>query len=204
MDPQAQKDLKILGEFAKGGALSQRSLSKRAGIALGLTNLYLKRLVRKGYIKLVNVKKNRLLYLITPQGLAEKSRLTREYMAHSLQLYREARLSLCACLHGLAETGAKRVAIVGTGEAAELAYLSLQEMGAEVIGVFEEGPGFGEFLGMRVRDLPELATADFDCVVVASFEPSEGRVNTLEALGISQDLITTLRAQIGVTELPEK
>ena len=193
MDPQAQRDLRILGEVAKGGSLSQRSLSKRAGIALGLTNLYLKRLVRKGYIKLVNVKKNRLLYLITPQGLAEKARLTREYMAYSLQLYREARLSLCACLDGVAETGAKRVVIVGTGEAAELAYLSLQEMGAEVVGVFDEGPGSGEFLGMRVHDLQELPTADFDRVVVASFEPSDGRVRTLEALGLPPEVITTLR-----------
>ncbi|MFQ5656925.1 MAG: winged helix-turn-helix transcriptional regulator [Candidatus Methylomirabilales bacterium] len=193
MDSQAQRNLKILGEVAKGEALSQRSLSRRAGIALGLTNLYLKRLVRKGYIKLVNVKKNRLLYLITPQGLAEKARLTREYMAYSLQLYREARLSLRACLDGLAESGIKRVVIVGTGEAAELAYLSLQEMGAEVVGVFDEEPCSSEFLGMRVRDLRELPTAHFDRVVVASFEPSEGKISTLEALGLSPDLITTLR-----------
>ncbi|MFQ5880852.1 MAG: winged helix-turn-helix transcriptional regulator [Candidatus Methylomirabilales bacterium] len=193
MDSQAQKDLKILAEIAKGEGLSQRSLSKRVGIALSLTNLYLKRLVRKGYVKLINVKKNRLLYLITPQGIAEKARLTREYMAYSLQLYREARLSLRASLQDLRETGAKRVAIVGTGEAAELAYLSLQEMGAELVGVFDEGPVTGEFLGMPVLGLDQLPAADFDRVVVASFEPSEGQLRTLEALGIRADRIVGLR-----------
>ena len=60
----------------------------------GLTNIYLKRLVRKGYIKCVNVQSNRITYLITPRGIAEKARLTYEFMDYSLHLYGEVRQHL--------------------------------------------------------------------------------------------------------------
>src|SRR5256885_14033142 len=94
MNLEARRDLNVLDAVARDQNITQRSLAAKLGIALGLTNIYLKRLIRKGYIKCINVHSNRLLYLITPQGIAEKSRLTYMYMEHSLQLYREVRRHL--------------------------------------------------------------------------------------------------------------
>src|SRR5262245_24628956 len=85
------RDLEVLEAVAEDQLITQRGLAARLGIALGLTNLYMRRLVRKGLIKCVNVQSNRLRYLITPRGIAEKSRLTFEYMEYSLFLYRQVR-----------------------------------------------------------------------------------------------------------------
>src|SRR5690349_21437406 len=118
--------------------MTQRGLATRLGIALGLTNLYLKRLVRKGYIKCVNVQSNRVLYLITPKGIAEKTRLTYEFLDYSLKVYREGRRHLKTMLEPYAQQASARIAIYGTGEAAELAYLCLKELGLEPVAVFAD------------------------------------------------------------------
>src|SRR5437773_5948450 len=132
MKPNRARDLEILTAIGEGAPLTQRALSKRLGVALGLCNLYLKRLARKGYIKIVEfprkpAARKRLRYLLTPRGMAEKTRLTYEHMAYSLNLYRRARRTLRQSLGGLADRGAKRIALCGAGEAAELAYPTLRE-----------------------------------------------------------------------------
>src|SRR5205807_3235936 len=71
MDIEAHRDLKLLEEVEKDSRVTQRGLAHQLGIALGLTNIYLKRLVRKGYIKCVNVQSNRISYLITPRHRPE-------------------------------------------------------------------------------------------------------------------------------------
>ena len=126
MDIEARRHLRLLEAVEEDSRVTQRGLAVKLGIALGLTNIYLKRLVRKGYIKCVNVQSNRLSYLITPRGIAEKVRLTYEFMDYSLHLYSEVRQHLRGMLHECAASGS-RIAIYGRGEAAEIAYLSLKE-----------------------------------------------------------------------------
>src|SRR5947207_10896157 len=153
MDIEAHRDLKLLEAVEADSRVTQRSLASRLGIALGLTNIYLRRLVRKGYIKCVNVQSNRISYLITPRGIAEKARLTYEYMDYSLHLYSEVRRHLRQVLQECSATN-RRVAIFGRGEAAELAYLSLKECGLEPVAIFDLDGGH-EFLGMPVRAIRE-------------------------------------------------
>src|SRR3954465_13543435 len=98
MDIEAHRDLKLLEAVERDWRVTQRSLASTLGIAPGLTNVYLKRLVRKGYIKCVNVQSNRISYLITPRGIAEKARLTYEFMDYSLHLYGEVRKHLRAVI----------------------------------------------------------------------------------------------------------
>ena len=93
---------------------------------------------------------HRLKYLVTPRGLAHKTRLTYEYLRYSLQLYGQVQQSFRSALGPLAEDGVKRVALCGTGEAAELAYLTLRELGLEPARIFDDTPG-GLFLGVAVR-----------------------------------------------------
>jgi len=148
LDIEAHRDLKLLEAVEQDSRVTQRSLAQQLGIALGLTNIYLKRLVRKGYIKCVNVQSNRISYLITPRGIAEKARLTYEFLDYSLHLYGEVRQHLRSVLQDCAAAG-RRVAIYGRGEAAELAYLSLKECGLEPVAIFDVDSGT-EFLGMPV------------------------------------------------------
>src|SRR5258705_11991068 len=126
MDIEAHRELKMLEAVEQDCRVTQRGLAGQLGIALGLTNIYLKRLVRKGYIKCVNVRSNRISYLITARGIAEKARLTYEFMDYSLHLYGEVRQHLRGMLQECASAD-RRVAICGRVEAAELAYPSLRE-----------------------------------------------------------------------------
>src|SRR5215813_14909457 len=107
IERQAERDLEILTAIGEGRPLSQRALAQRLGVALGLTNLLLKRLARKGSIKIVEFPKKpaarkRLRYLLTPKGIAEKSRLTYEHMSYALNLYRRTRETLRQTLAELA------------------------------------------------------------------------------------------------------
>jgi DNA-binding MarR family transcriptional regulator len=197
MERNVERDLEILTAIGEGRPLTQRALAQRLGVALGLTNLYLKRLARKGFIKVVEfpqkpAARKRLRYLVTPTGIAEKSRLTYEHMAYSLSLFRRARQTLRESLALLPEVGMKRIALYGTGEAAELAYLALKEFGLEPVGVFAQDAG-GAFLGFTVRSLAELAQEDVDGVVVATFDPPEPHVVELTAVGLPPQKLLTLR-----------
>lgn len=185
------RDLEVLEAVTQDREISQRGLAARLGIALGLTNLYVKRLVRKGFIKCVNVQSNRLMYLITPRGIAEKARLTYEYMEYSLHVYRQVRSHLRRVLEPLRQSG-KRVAIYGVGEAAELAYISLREAGLEPAAIFD-GDGTGQFLGTAVRDIRDRDSAAFDLLIVATLEPPDALVAQLLAAGVPRDKLVTLR-----------
>jgi DNA-binding MarR family transcriptional regulator len=197
MERQGERDLEILTAIEEGEPLTQRALAQRLGVALGLANLYLKRLARKGYIKIVEfprkpAARKRLRYLLTPRGVAEKTRLGYEHMTYSLNLYRRARERLRQSLGRLSESGAKRIALYGTGEAAELAYLTLKELGLEPLGVFAAETD-GQFLGFAVRPLAELGGEEFDVVIVATFDRPERPVAELAARGVSAGRILTLR-----------
>jgi hypothetical protein len=107
-------------------------------------------------------------------------------------LYRRARQTLRESLGQLPEGGMKRIALYGTGEAAELAYLTLKEFGLEPVGVFSRD-GAGTFLGFPVRRLAEIPGEEIDGVVVATFEPPEGHVAELLAIGVPAEKLLTLR-----------
>ena len=197
MKPTQARDLEILTAVDEGGALTQRALAQRLGVALGLTNLYLKRLSRKGYLKIVEfprkpATRKRLRYLLTPKGITEKTRLTYEHMSYALNLYRRTRETLRHTLAELAPAGAKRIALYGTGDAAELAYLTLREFGLEPVAVFA-AQGGTDFLGYRVRTAAELTQEEIDRVIVATFERPEPVVAELTALGVPAAKLVTLR-----------
>jgi DNA-binding MarR family transcriptional regulator len=187
---ESRRDLQLLEALEHEATITQRTLASRLGMALGLTNLYLKRLVRKGYVKCVTVSPNRLVYSLTPKGMARKARLTYEFMKYSLDFYRDARQHL---RRSLVETVAeqKRVAIFGTGDAAELVFLLIRDMGLELVAVFADGEG--RFLGLPVRSIDDHATVPYDVLVVAVLERPAGTVKRLGQLGVPSEKIVMLR-----------
>lgn len=192
MDVEARRELTVLDAVSRNQHITQRSLAAKLGIALGLTNIYLKRLIRKGYIKCINVQSNRLLYLITPQGIAEKTRLTYEFMDYSLHLYREVRQHLSEVLRPCREDGVRQIAVYGTGEAAELAYLSLKEHGLEPVAIFAAEAG-GTFLGMPIRGLDHCSDVAFDRLIVATLDKPDPLVGMLVRHGIPAEKLLTLK-----------
>jgi ribosomal protein S25 len=191
MDVEAHRDLRLLEAVHEDSRVTQRGLASKLGIALGLANIYLKRMIHKGYIKVVNVQSNRISYLITPRGIAEKARLTYEFMDYSLHLYGEVRQHLREAMQDCAAAG-KRVAIYGSGEAAELAYLSLKESGLDPVAVFDQSGG-RVFLGMPVQPIAEHAGVEFDLMIVATLDRSGQPLDDLIKLGIPREKLFPLR-----------
>jgi DNA-binding Lrp family transcriptional regulator len=191
MDIEAHRDLQLLEAVEADSRVTQRGLSTQLGIALGLTNIYLKRLVRKGYIKCVNVQSNRITYLLTPHGIAEKLRLTYEFMDYSLHLYGEVRQHLRAVIRECAAAD-RRVAIFGRGEAAELSYLTLKEFGLEPLAIFDVEGGH-EFLGMPVLPISQHVNVAYDLMIVATLENSGQPVARLIREGVPPEKLFPLR-----------
>jgi DNA-binding MarR family transcriptional regulator len=132
MDPKAEQDLWILEQIEQNPDITQADLAGRLGVAVGSVNWYLKRLVNKGHIKVRQMQRRRLRYLITPKGVAEKVRLTYEYMHFSLQVYREVRAEAQRLLDEVQAAGYNEVHIDGSGDVAEICRLTCLERGVKV------------------------------------------------------------------------
>jgi DNA-binding MarR family transcriptional regulator len=187
----------LLLEIEAGHAVSQRHLAQRLGIALGLTNLLLRRIVAKGWVKAVHIRPNRVRYLLTPAGITAKARLTREYLEGTLKFYTEVRErvrerfgELSAELDALG--GPKRIVFFGAGEIAEIGYVSLQETDLQLVAVVDSvrtKPFFGLPVHPPDRLHPvALDGSAFDRLVVMSFE-TDGIADTLERRGVSTDRV---------------
>ncbi len=164
----AEITLGILNAVHANERITQRSVAQDLGIALGLANAYLKRCARKGLIKVSQAPANRYAYYLTPQGFAEKSRLTAEYLSDSFRFFRSARSQCTDALHEAAARRWYRVALYGASELAEVASLC-EAPGVSVVSVIDPGHGQNSF-----AHLPVVATLD-----------SAGEVDAL--------LLTTLR-----------
>jgi DNA-binding MarR family transcriptional regulator len=191
MDLQGQRDLILLSELDRNGGATQRGLATKLGVALGLTNLYLKRLARKGYIKITNIPRNRIRYLLTPQGFAEKSRLTYQYMQYSLSYYRDMRGRLKDMLSSLEGIHDQRVAICGTGELAELTYLALREMNIDCIG-FVDGNTRETFLSCPVSSPDRIAGWQLDRVLIADLDRAAAYEEQLVQSGVPREKLLRL------------
>lgn len=174
--------------------VTQRELSRRIGVALGLTNLMLRRLAKKGYIKVIGTKRHRIRYLITPKGILEKSRLAFEFLQYSLHFYRRARILLRGQLAALAGEGHRRFVLYGPGEFAEIAFLTLQEMGLECMGVVAEGAMKEpeRFLGYSLLGLDALASIHYDRLIICSLPSSHQAMERIAATGIPLERVVTL------------
>jgi DNA-binding MarR family transcriptional regulator len=191
---ESRRDLQLLEALERESTITQRTLAERVGMALGLTNLYMKRLIRKGYVKCVTVAPNRLVYSLTPRGVARKARLTYEFMKYSLDFYRDARQHLRRSLvQAVAQR--KRVAIYGTGDAAELVFLLVRDMGLELVAVF--GPtNEGGFLNLPVTAIADHATVAYDVLIVAVLDRPAGTAKLLRQAGVAGDKMVMLRPDV--------
>ncbi|HEY86129.1 MAG TPA: winged helix-turn-helix transcriptional regulator [Chloroflexi bacterium] len=129
---QARQDLHILENIEKNPEITQADLAAQLGVAVGSVNWYIKRLVKKGYVKVTRMQRRRLRYLITPQGIAKKTYLTRSFMQASLKWYRETRSASKALLAEIKNAGYDTVCIRGDGDLTEVVYLSCLEAGMSV------------------------------------------------------------------------
>jgi DNA-binding PadR family transcriptional regulator len=191
MDLQGQRDLLLLSELDRDGGATQRTLATKLGVALGLTNLYLKRLARKGYIKVTTIPHSRIRYLLTPQGFTEKSRLTYLYMQYSLMHYRDMRTRLKEMMSMFYHAHGQRIVIFGTTELAELAYLSLREMNIDCVGFIDESSR-ESFLSCPVSSPERIAGWHFDQVLITDLDRAAACEEQLVGSGVPREKVLKL------------
>lgn len=189
--PEAEqyRSLQILQELANDDSLTQRDLSSRLGIALGLVNSYIKNLVKKGYITVKAIPTKRYAYYLTPQGFTEKTRLTYHMLQDYTNIYRQARKSLQTLFRDLQEQGVKTVVFAGADEVAEIAYITLQETGIELVGVVDSESKEKQFFNKNVLSIDTLSDMRYDCVLVTTYLKREKIYRELLAHGIKDNAI---------------
>ena len=186
------QDFLILHEVARNSHLTQRDLAKGLGLALGLINLRLRRLSRAGHLRVAGAGHNRIQYLITPKGLLEKEHLLSECLGESMKQYRTVRSFLKEQLLALTREGVRRILLYGTGEMAELAYLTIQEVGLTLAGVVEEEGVTNSFFNLPVKPFSEIESLDFERVIVASLESRRQQIDRLIKAGVEARRIISL------------
>ena len=152
MDTQDLRTLRLLEEIETNQLPSQRYLASRLNVSLGLTYAFIKRLTKKGYFKIKTIHKNRIKYILTPKGAAEKTRLTYEYIQYSFRFYKRARVKLQKLYRKLNEQDVHRIVFYGSNEVAEIAYVFLQATDIELVAVVDEkkaGERFFNFINHR-------------------------------------------------------
>ncbi|MEO5335309.1 MAG: winged helix-turn-helix transcriptional regulator [Magnetospirillum sp. WYHS-4] len=165
MDEEAHITLGLLNAIHENSAMTQRSMAKDLGIALGLANAYLKRCVRKGLVKVQQVPANRYAYYLTPQGFAEKSQLTARYLSMSFDFFRHARTQCGEVYTQCAQQGWRRIALAGVGDLGEIATLCARDAEVDLVGFLDAAADTSHFAGLPVAVHPDELGA-VDAIVV--------------------------------------
>jgi len=156
MQTEDQRELTLLEQIEQDPDITQASLATQLGVAVGTVNWHLKRLVEKGYVKVKRAERRKLRYIITPEGIALRARLTVDYIEQSFNLYRRVRERVQEQLEILTKAGYSSIRISGNGEVAEVCKLTCFEQGIAVVD--DESVPLLKIYGMKIQlELGETA-----------------------------------------------
>jgi DNA-binding MarR family transcriptional regulator len=192
MDKENIHILRLMGEIERDASPSQRELSSRLNLSLGLVNTFTKRLVNKGYFKVKTMPRNRVKYFLTPKGLARKSRLTVEYLQYSVNFYKDIKNLLINKFKEMEKARLNTVMLFGAGEVAELAYLYMQLTDLQLVGIIDDRQDGGDFFEFGVDALDLLDQKDWDVILLTRLDNTDQDIKTLVGKGVNPDKIAVL------------
>ena len=166
--------LAVMEALAEDEEVSQRELSLRSGLHLKKVNYCLHKLLEKGQVRFQRVldspNKRAYLYVLTPAGLQEKSRLTCRFLQVTLDYYNRVEEKLEECLAEMGRAGVRRVLLYGASDAARIVIGLAGGKRIRVVGVVDDGLDGGEFRGTPVVVPGELGRLDWDAMLVTGTE----------------------------------
>lgn len=171
MDSNQYYELKILEHVSERAELPRRVAAGKLGVSVKLAHRLLTGLVERGLLHVRKENARRWRYFLTPSGIAEKARLTREFIQFSFEFYREARRRSARVCRDLSESGVRRVAFLGLGELAEITYLGVQEWGLDLVEVYDAERAGRQFFGCTVRSVEDAANSEAERIIVTAFNP---------------------------------
>lgn len=188
-DMRVDKTLELFSAIEDQQQVTQNLLATRLGVAVGLTNAYIRRCVRKGWIKVQKIPSRRYAYFLTPKGFVEKSRLTAEYLSHSLGFFRRARSQCSDLFQGAQKRLGNRFVIYGLGDLTEIAILAAMECDVEIIAVVAPGSNREKIAGVRiVGSLEEVV--GYDAVMITDIaSPKQSYTIMREKIGDERILL---------------
>jgi len=168
--PQEIRELNLLQELERNPIISQRELSHKFGIALGVTNACLKRMVRRGWIRMMNQDHRKIGYFLTPKGFAEKAKLTFHLISWTVQHYSTLKDIIGERLLEIQRKGAERIVFYGVSDEMEIAYVTLQGLNLKLVGIVEDEDKIDkkESFGFELKGINQIATLNPDAVLITS------------------------------------
>lgn len=168
--PQEMRELNLLQELEKNPVTSQRELSNKFGVALGVTNACLKRMARRGWIRIAGLNHRRIGYYLTPKGFSEKAKLTLHLISWTVQHYAALKDIIGKRLIEMQQDGVERIVFYGVCDEMEIAYVSLQGVKLKLVGILEDEDKMvpREVFGFELTDVRRVNDLNPDGVLITS------------------------------------
>ena len=180
-------DYNILKAIESNSSVSQRGLSSQMQINVASVNFALKRLIKKGFIRMVGINPRRIKYFVTPEGVREKTQLAYRFFGRNLHFYKEVRCDIEARIAKATNGKETEIAIYGVGGLAEITYSVVSLMKWRFLGFFfEDSKDTNEgILNHEVQTLESLKEMQ-PCLLLLTDELSEDFIssNHLDTLNL--------------------
>jgi DNA-binding MarR family transcriptional regulator len=186
--PEEMRELNLLQELEKNPIISQRDLSNKFGIALGVTNACLKRMARRGWIRITSLNHHKIGYFLTPKGFTEKAKLTLHLISWTVQHYSTLKDIIGAKLLETQNKGVERIVFYGVSDEMEIAYVTLQGLNLKLVGIVEDEENWRpiKIFGLELKKIEQVEEMNPDAIFISSLgstiEPKLKRLRDLKGL----------------------
>ena len=179
------RNLQLLEEISKDSSVSQRKLSQRLGVALGVTNACLKKMISKGLVKAKGINHKRIAYYLTPKGFSEKTKLTYRFLQHTIRYYSNLKNNINARLSLLSQAKHRRIICYGAGEVLEVAFIILNETNFEflILGIVDDDKDKHgkKMFGFEVKHPQTIKELKPDVVLITSIRYRDRIIRNLNS-----------------------
>jgi DNA-binding MarR family transcriptional regulator len=178
------RDLRLLEELERNPIVSQRELSHKFGIALGLTNACLKRMARKGLIRIRGLNHRKIGYYLTPKGFAEKAKLSFHLISYIVQHYSELKKIIGQRLLEMQSDGLQRIAFYGVSDEMEVAYVTLQGVNLKLVGIVDDDEKMTSriIFGYEIEPVSRVQELKPDGILITSLTENEQKRERLKGI----------------------
>jgi DNA-binding MarR family transcriptional regulator len=192
MEREKRHFLRLLDAIEQDGQVSQRDLSKRLGLSLGLTNHLIRRSIRDGYFEVHALPPKHSTYVLTPEGRDAKSRLATEYFAYCFRFYRDIRKTIQKRLWELENGRIRAIIFYGTGEIAELLYHCLYGSSINLVGIIDRENEGGTFFGHPICSPEDLSTLPEAAIFITTIEDCDEKIRDIRENGGADRMVFNL------------
>jgi DNA-binding Lrp family transcriptional regulator len=178
------RDLRLLEELEKNPVISQRELSHKFNIALGLTNACLRRMARNGWIRIRDLNPRKIGYYLTPKGVIEKGKLTLSLVSFRVQHYAELKKIIATRFLEMQNRGLRRIVFYGISDEMEVAYITLQGVNLKLVGIVEDDEKFNPkiIFGHEIEPVSRVQELKPDCILITSLTENRQKRERLKEI----------------------